>query len=99
MAGLFGKTRGRPKGSLNKNRKIREVKPVDPNMKFRRRYPWDEWMVEGNEVTVLKGEGFNGRSSSFALIARKAAKERGYTLRVRINGEETVVMFKVERSK
>lgn len=47
-----------------------------------KRYPWDTWM-DGHIWQLTAGEDFTCKPGSFAIQARRAARERGMRLRIR----------------
>lgn len=73
---------------------------MDTAKKYGRRYPWDEWF-KAREISLRKGEDYNGRTDTFATRIRITAGERGYKVSIRIDddGEGMTVAFTKRRER
>lgn len=54
-------------------------------------YPWSTWL-DGQVWRCKRGEDFKVRTDTFKDYAKRAARDRGHALDVKVEGDEAVVL-------
>lgn len=63
-------------------------------LKHGRRYPWKKWFGK-KRITLWKGEDFNGRTVTFALQVRRAARVYGKIVKIITADDENCITVEV----
>lgn len=69
-----------------------------PPRQYHPRYPWSEWFAR-DQYTLIRGEHFEGRTSTFVQQIRNRATRDGLRVGIAISMDEnTVKILVVERA-